>query len=212
MDPYGIEVIPMELAGRGSRHSEPPYADFDSLVRDLYEKIQLNSDTYALFGHSMGGLIVYELYKRLKQQNARLPRVLYISGRNTPDTNCDSCNMHLLSDEELRTTILNYGGTDPEILNNEKLFDFFLPIIRSDYRILDTYDFDQGVEKLTVPLVLLNGDQDDEALDDNHRWKLYAADRCEYHYFKGNHFYINEHVKSIGEVIRKTVDRYALSA
>jgi medium-chain acyl-[acyl-carrier-protein] hydrolase len=79
-----IEIFPMEYAGRGSRAMEPLYATFEHLVEDMFEqtcKILSKHEEYALFGHSMGGLVTYELYKRLLEAGFSQPQHVFLSAR-----------------------------------------------------------------------------------------------------------------------------------
>lgn len=53
-----IELIPIELAGRGKRFNNPLYNTLEEAVDDVLKQIQsclVPGDDYALFGHSMGG-------------------------------------------------------------------------------------------------------------------------------------------------------------
>ncbi|MWV42006.1 thioesterase [Paenibacillus sp. HJL G12] len=62
LDP-AIKLIPLELAGRRGRFREPLHSDLREAVLDLFEKIrpQLNESPFAIFGHSLGAVLAYEL-------------------------------------------------------------------------------------------------------------------------------------------------------
>src|SRR5215467_3967748 len=56
--PEGIEICPVELAGRGNRFQEAPCRDLGGLVRDLSNELRPLLDIpFAIFGHSMGALL-----------------------------------------------------------------------------------------------------------------------------------------------------------
>src|SRR5262245_46733711 len=61
-----IEVWPVELPGRGARMDEPPCADMTELCDGLSAAIDQVADLpLALYGHSMGARIAFELARRL---------------------------------------------------------------------------------------------------------------------------------------------------
>lgn len=80
---YNIELCPIELKGRGGRSDEAYYEDIDEAVEDVFNLIKdsINNNEYALFGHSMGGLIVYELYYKLLENGMKLPKQIFIYGK-----------------------------------------------------------------------------------------------------------------------------------
>ena len=86
---FPVQVIPMEYAGRGSRASENHYLSFNELINDFYSKITSEITTgtpYVLFGYSMGGLVAYELYRRLRENGYAETIHLFIAAREAPDT------------------------------------------------------------------------------------------------------------------------------
>jgi medium-chain acyl-[acyl-carrier-protein] hydrolase len=65
--PATIRVIPMELPGHGSRMKEPRLGCVSDVVADLLPQIRAAAadSPYAIYGHSMGTLIAYELIKAI---------------------------------------------------------------------------------------------------------------------------------------------------
>ena len=76
----------IELAGKGLRLTENMYDSFGEAVEDLYNYITFNirCSNYAIFGHSMGSTLAYELAKKITYNNIQLPSHLFLSGRNAP--------------------------------------------------------------------------------------------------------------------------------
>jgi surfactin synthase thioesterase subunit len=81
-----IEIYPVELAGRGARYDEPHDPNFTSMMNDLVTQIKpyAENNTYAIFGHSMGAVLAYELYYMLAEEGFPLPVHLFLSGRPAP--------------------------------------------------------------------------------------------------------------------------------
>ncbi|MEM5672660.1 thioesterase domain-containing protein [Bacillus cereus] len=78
-----IEVVCPELAGRGKRFNEPFYKNLKEAVDDIYKNIEpiVNSGPYALFGHSMGSLLTFELYYKLKREGHCEPEAIFFQGK-----------------------------------------------------------------------------------------------------------------------------------
>ena len=84
--PRDIEMLTVQLPGRESRLSEPPFRRMAPLVDALTDAIAplLDDKPYALFGHSMGALIAYELGRAFERERLPLPRTTIVSGRRAP--------------------------------------------------------------------------------------------------------------------------------
>ncbi|MGG0811203.1 thioesterase domain-containing protein [Paenibacillus alvei] len=85
MLPSTIQLIPLELSGRGARWNEPLYHHLEEAVEDLYTQVtrHIGSD-YILFGHSMGSLLAFELYYKLIGQDWPEPVQFIASGGKRP--------------------------------------------------------------------------------------------------------------------------------
>ena len=82
--PDSIAILPVNLPGRESRFNEPAIDDVHSLIdRMAPEIIESIREPFALFGHSMGGLIAYELAIRLREHNLT-PLVFFVSASRAP--------------------------------------------------------------------------------------------------------------------------------
>lgn len=80
-----IEIIPIELAGRGKRFGEELYDKIEDAVDDVYEIVKSNiNGPYGLFGHSMGSIIAYELARKINNSNLPNPEYIFVSGRKPP--------------------------------------------------------------------------------------------------------------------------------
>src|SRR5262245_31697623 len=80
-----VQVIPVELPGRGARFQELPSVGMPALIEALAEAIiPLLDKPFAFFGHSMGAVIAFELARRLHREYDRRPQALFPSGRRAP--------------------------------------------------------------------------------------------------------------------------------
>lgn len=208
-----IEVIPIELAGRGKRFTDPLYNDLDELLVDVYAlvmKTLRNTEHagYALFGHSMGSLVVYELYHRLINKGYKKPTHLFFSGWHPPCLNYDNGSLHLLSNQKLKEEIFKIGGTPMQIFENKEVFDHYLPMFRSDFKIIETYNTNPKLERLDCDITIINGSDDNRvSKDELESWREFAGREVCFYFLKGDHFYLHHNVERICEIIRDRVLR-----
>src|ERR1700744_3855745 len=83
--PPFLNLIPMEYPGRGTRIREALQTDIHRIVDDLYDKIKSSlEEDYALYGHSLGGLVAYLLRKKVISRRGKSPLHLFITGTPGP--------------------------------------------------------------------------------------------------------------------------------
>lgn len=201
-----FEIIPVELAGRGSRFNERLYTRINDVVNDIYSNIKdLIDDTrYIIFGHSMGVLIAYELVWKIIQEGKNKPIQVFFSGKVAPHINISNNNYHKESDSKLINELFSLGGTPEELLSQRELLDIFLSIIRADYEVIETYNYKSNVEKFDFPINILNGDKDKLTKDNIEEWKDYTNNKFKIYNFDGGHFFINDYIREICEIIEES--------
>ena len=192
LDP-DIEVCAIQLPGRGARMAEPPYGSMQELVHTIAPLVAHdNKVPFALFGHSMGGLVAFEVARHCKAYNLSQPLMLFASGIDAPQFPAPPKMLHLLSDEKLLDELRGYNGTPAHILEDRELMSLILPTMRSDFALVENYRYRAGA-KLGIPISVLAGrDDDPEALQDIDKWHYETSAECEVHWFDGDHFFINE--------------------
>ena len=84
-DNLHVELVLVQLPGRGSRMTEPLHQTMESIMSELLEHASyITSLPYILFGHSLGGKIAYELACRLRALTLPLPKYLIASASGAP--------------------------------------------------------------------------------------------------------------------------------
>lgn len=148
-----VTVCLVQLPGREERIMEKPYIDMPVMLDDLEEAVREVVDgPYALWGHSMGGKIAYELEKRLEAVGYTAS-CLFISGSRIPSIPEPNPIYHL-PDEEFKRELGRFEGTPKEILENQELLDFFLPMLRADFTMDETYYDKTGIVLMRLSLHL----------------------------------------------------------
>lgn len=187
--PADITVIPVELAGRGTRFAEPLLTDIKGMALDIFKSLE-TAEAYALFGHSMGGLLTYEVLQQIQKSALPIPRHVFISGCNAPDHKYEGKISTSLPDEAFMKEVADLGGTPAEVLENKEFIQLLAPIVRNDFRSLETYRFDKNSEKLKSPVSILNGRQDGDIHQKKKKWQEHCQEKCAYKAFNGGHFFI----------------------
>lgn len=201
-----IELIPIELSGRGRRFADPFYSSIEDAVEDVYKYILPYNDgvPYAIWGHSMGALITYELAHLFQDRGQLLPCHLFCSGTSAPDRRHIGTVIHNLPDDEFLAEIQQLEGTPKEFFENQDLIDLYTPVLRNDFRIVEQYIFQKKESLLQTNLSVLYGDE--EAFKDQvYEWKSHSSHLSNFYEFQGNHFFIFNHVMGISNIINKSL-------
>jgi surfactin synthase thioesterase subunit len=151
-------VRPVELPGHGVRQDEPPVTVMYRLVRQLTEEIGARvTGPYALFGHSFGALLAFELARSLRRVVGE-PATLYLSGHNAPKAR-PYRGIHLLPDDELVAAAEIWGGLPPELARYPSLQARLLGVLRVDLALAETY-LPMMDEPLQCPITVFAGSSD----------------------------------------------------
>ncbi|MCX5203716.1 alpha/beta fold hydrolase [Streptomyces sp. NBC_00237] len=185
-----VEVMAVRYPGRQERIAENPVTGMERLAEAVTEALLPCIDTpLALFGHSMGGSLGYEIALRLQERHGAPPSVLMVSCRKAP---------HLLtartaafsSDDELVAEVQRLGGTDTSLLDDPDLRELILPAIRADFGTVAGYTARPGVP-LDCPVVAYVGDSDpDVDVEEVRGWQGLAPKGFDLKVLPGGHFYL----------------------
>lgn len=196
------EVTAAEPPGHGT-NLMPLETSIDRLAELYKEGLtgKLNRP-FILFGHSMGGLVVYRLTQLLEREGID-PAAVVISAIQPPQTKRQILTH--LSNEAFVQHIAEMGGIPKELLENKPMMDYFTPSLRADYQALESF---QHTDKTIIesPVYLLNGKQDKKCMEDAAGW-LTWANAIERTDFEGGHMYINTHLEQFAEHMRHVIEQ-----
>jgi surfactin synthase thioesterase subunit len=203
---HSIELYPVELAGRGKRYQHPLYDSIQEAVDDVYEQIRkfIDQKPYAVFGHSMGSVIAYELYHKINRLHHHTPVHMFFSGRKAPHTPHDDKIHYTLPDAEFKTEILGLGGTPPEVFEHKELLDIFLPILRADYKVVETYQYVAPKSLIDCPISVLHGMKDGD-INGVNEWDRHTQKDCKFYFFDGGHFFIHDETEKVAAILNDTL-------
>lgn len=191
--PAWVDVCPILLPGRDVRMAERLYTNSDVLIEEMAEALTGHLDKpYAIFGHSMGALLAFELAQRLRSKALRAPSYLFLSGRIAAHLPWEHKRIHHLPTEEFLVELgARYGGLSQELLRNPVMLEVYLPILRADMMLIETYRHRER-PPLDCPIMAFAGTDDgnisDEALA---AWSQQTTADLSVRRFAGDHFYLS---------------------
>jgi medium-chain acyl-[acyl-carrier-protein] hydrolase len=153
---------------------------------------------FACFGHSLGGLLSFELARELRRRANPLPRCLFISGRGAPhlpilrfsDGDAMRSPIHGIPDSAFIAELQRLNGTPEIVLQHQELMQLLLPTIRADFELFETYVY-QPEPPLDCPIVAFGGLQDSEATKETlEAWQAQTQGYFRLQMFPGNHFFL----------------------
>jgi len=199
-----IKLEPICLKGRGRRYDEGFYEDFNEAVDDIFSNVKdtIMSDEYAIFGHSMGSHLAYELYYRTCDENLPKPRHIFFSGSAAPSVEKDREILHTLPDDEFLKEVIDLGGTPEELIESDELLKIALPILRNDFRIFENRIYEKRSKKIECNVTVFSGKEDDFILEELLVWRDHCSLGFKLHMLEGNHFFINDNIESITNIIK----------
>ena len=204
-----IELHSVELSGKGTRMFEPLQNSIEEIVDDLKGIFIENDSDYAMFGHSMGTMIIFELISELNKMKIKLPFHVFFSGRRAPHIKSrEKKKYHLMDKEELKREVIQLGGTPEEIFDDTELADIFLPILKNDLKNCENYLPQYFEKKYDIDFSILAGLDEGYAKSELTAYGNYTTGLTTVHYFKGGHFFIKDSEKEVIEFINSTLLKY----
>jgi len=201
-DSFGqrVEVSAVRLPGRENRLRERPEVDPAAVARAIDAAAE---KPYALFGHSMGARLAFEVIRELRHAGRPLPLRLYPSALGPPDQRIGSLfdGASRLPDDELAERAVAAGGLPAAVLTMPGMLAVFLPALRADLRWVDEYGYVPG-EPLPIPVVAFAGTADPMAPGSAMTgWAAHTSSRFTLHELPGNHFFLHDNVSAIASII-----------
>jgi medium-chain acyl-[acyl-carrier-protein] hydrolase len=205
--PKSIEVCPVQPPGREERLSEKPFTNLAPLVAELGEILRPYLDRpFAFFGHSMGALISFELARYLRRLNQPMPAYLFISGRPAPQIPLNDPPTFDLPDSEFIEELRKIQGTPESVLQNPELMALFMPLLRADFELCQTYPYDHELP-LNCPFFVFGGLTDSDISQESLvSWRAQTNSPMQLQMFPGDHFFILNAQQSLLQIISQQLD------
>jgi len=185
-----VEVLAVQYPGRQDRRHEPPVDNIPDLADRIIDALrQLDDRPLALFGHSMGAVLGYEVALRLRDAGLPPPAHLFVSGRRAPSSD-RRYQMPQVSDAQIVAELRTLSGTDTTMLADPEVLAMILPVVRADYRAVEKYRHDPD-RRLDCPVTVLTGDSDPRvSIDEARAWAEHTVGPTDLHVLPGGHFFL----------------------
>jgi medium-chain acyl-[acyl-carrier-protein] hydrolase len=190
--PAGLEMCAVQLPGREGRLQEVPFVSFRDLVEVTVGGLRPHFDRpFALFGHSMGGLLAFEVARLWIALGGKPPVHLFASGQRAPHLPPPHAPIaHLGHDAFVTEVRRRYDGIPEEVFRSPELMELLLPTLRADMAALEGYAHVAG-PPLECPITAYGGSEDPEATETEIAgWARYSRTTFRYRILPGNHFFI----------------------
>lgn len=188
-----IGVCRIQLPGRENRLREHLFTQLQPLVETLAKALRPHLKMpFALFGHSVGALMCFEVARQLRRQDGLSPVRLFVSACRAPQIRPREPAVYQLPDaefvEELRR---RYNGSLDAALQQPELMQLLTPILRADMRMLDTYVYEDDTP-LDCPIFAFGGVEDSQVhQEDLLGWRYQTRSTFTVRMFPSNHFFLH---------------------
>lgn len=188
-----LEVVPVKLPGRETRYKEPAFFDLVDMASAFVDALAPYTDRrYALYGHSMGGLIIFEVVRQIRQRGLPMPEHLFPGAYRSPERPSTKRNIHHLDNEAFLEELRTYEGTPESFFDNPELIDFLLPMLKADFSIHETWVY-KNQPPLDIPITGFYGKEDPiSPATEMQPWQAHTSKSFELVQIPGSHFFLND--------------------
>lgn len=196
--PPAIEVLPVLPPGREQRLREDPYTSIEPYVADLVAALAPElRPPYALFGHSLGALVAFELARRVRAGRLAAPAHLFVSGRIAPQLAEHRRMLHGLPAADLVAELTALGGVPGHVDLADERLQHLLPgllaTLRADLTVNERYSF-RAEPELSMGVTALGGAADPRVTErELAAWRVQTGGQFTLRTYRGGHFYLAEH-------------------
>ena len=196
------------MPGRIGRLKEAPFTRLSPLIEAASRAILSDLDKpFALFGHSMGALISFELARHLRREHGLEPIQIFVSAHRAPHLDESGQQVYDLPEPELIDFLRRISGTPKEVLEHPELMQLVIPIIRADFELIQTYEY-RAEPPMDCPITAFTGIEDpDVTVEQMEAWSYHTTGAFTVRTFPGDHFYLNSAQPLLLGVLRQELQR-----
>lgn len=204
--PPDIRVLAVSLPGRVQRFAESPLLHVEAIVDALLPSMREVADgPYALFGHSMGAFIAFELARGLRAAGVSLPKHLFVACGRGPGLPNRYPGLHDLPTAEFLAELRRLEGTPLELLDNPEMMDALLPLFRADFGLCDRYVHRPGMP-LECPVTVFGGVSDPTVTRaECAGWREHTSAAFTLRMLAGGHFVVHERARAVAGHIARSL-------
>lgn len=176
------------------------------LIEDLLPnfKNEINPcDDYIVYGHSMGALVGYLICLEIEKLGLKPPVKLVVSGAKAPKFTREKI-LSNLTNGDFWNEVATLGGIPEELNNPPELIEYFTPILKADFKCIESYQHDKNLPKLKIPIDVFYGSDEEITQEDTEAWHEETNSNVNVTQLKGNHFFIFDNKEFFTDYFKKT--------
>jgi pyochelin biosynthetic protein PchC len=196
----GTAVFIVQYPQRADRLTHPGVGSLGELAEQLFAAGDWSTvGPLTLFGHCMGAVVAFE-FARIAEARGVPVRALWPSAGQAPSTVPEVFPLPV-TDAEVLADMVDLGGTDPRLLEDEDFAELLMMAVKADYRALSTYSCAPDV-RISADIHVLGGTTDHRIAPDwLDRWASHTTGEFTRRDFEGGHFYVNDHTDAVAELV-----------
>jgi len=207
--PADVEVCAIQLPGREERLMEEPFSAIEPIVEVLAGELEPRLDLpYAIFGHSMGSLIGFELLRELRRRGLPGARHLFTSAHRAPQLPDRYPPVYHLPDEEFVQEVdTRYGAVPAAARADAELMELLLPGLRADVTVCDTYTYREDAP-LECAISTYGGEGDHQVTrEELEAWGEQTSGSFSFTMFSGDHFFLQTEQEPLLRAVSEDLER-----
>lgn len=209
--PVCLELLSLQPPGREERTDEEPHRDIgtavEALLPDLTE-VMTGRPAFALFGHSLGAALAYELARAVEERTELSVRHVFVSGSPAPARGRGG-NSASLDDAEFVARVEELAGYRHPAFDYPELREIILPTLRADVAMHEAYR-PASPAPIQAAITCLRGADDClVSAADAADWKSATAGECRFVELPGGHMYLTESAPALLDLLARTLRRHA---
>jgi medium-chain acyl-[acyl-carrier-protein] hydrolase len=205
--PADVEVGAYRFPGRESRLREQPVKSIAAAVDACVEATGRYLDVpLVIFGHSLGGLIAYEVAHGLHARYGTWPQLLAVSATAAPHVPRPPDRLSQLPTDVFMERLRSGGNIDPRLACRQDLLRILVPMLRADFEIGETYQYLERGPVVSDLLVLMGDADPTPGAGDMEAWRRHAARGFACRRFPGRHFYLVAQERDVVSLLLESAD------
>lgn len=194
--PRRWRLLGLELPARYPSVQRPPCHTVEEAVGGMLGALWAEvPGPFAVFGHSMGALLAYEL-ARVLERRGRPPVWLGLSAGAAPRLATGDLR-HRWAYDQLVGFMRTRGAAPGDLWQEPHILERMEHCLRNDLAIVDTYEYRAG-PPLSTAMSVYSGSADPVVGDAELKpWVGHARGEVAFHTWPGGHFYLFERVDEV---------------
>jgi pyochelin biosynthesis protein PchC len=196
--PVGVDLYGVTYPGRDALIGEPAPDTLVDLAWNCAAELRpiiRSLSSIVVFGHSMGSFVAFEAIRSLERSGISVT-ALIASGADAPHL-ATGQSWHRASDDDLARYVGELDGSSRDVFAVPELRRMFLPTIRADFRLVESYQAELQPQ-LSCPIYVMSGESDPEVTPARSAaWAAHTRAGWHARAFPGGHFYISAQTAQI---------------